>query len=181
MHCALCVNCALPLGLKTENRLRTIALVDRNMIGVLTAILYSGFFTACFAKDRSIRNSHDVMLMRFVLHFLNEPFRWDRRMHRVGIVTCVSRKAGHSTKAYPAIAVMLCCGGFFCLFSCALGGLFFFCFVLLPPGINLRNSRLAMWPDSCLAGKGLDWESFICTFPYAKHLLGLRRGHVPKL
>lgn len=31
VHCALCVNCALPLGLKTENRLMTIALVDRVM------------------------------------------------------------------------------------------------------------------------------------------------------
>lgn len=130
MPCALCVNCALPLGLKTENRLKTIALVDRNMIGVLTAVLYSGFFTACFAEDRSIRNSRDVMLMRFVLHFLNEPFRWDRRMHRVGIVTCVSRQAGHSTKAYPAIAVMLCWGFFFVYFLVLWVGFFFLlCFV----------------------------------------------------
>lgn len=66
--------------------------------------------------------------MWFVLHLLNERFRWDRRMHRAGILTCVSRKAGHGTKAYPAIAVLLCWGFF--VFSCALGfGVFLLCFI----------------------------------------------------
>ena len=78
------MNCALPLGLKTENRLGTVALVSRDMILVLNAVLYSTYFTACFAKDKSITNLHDVVLMRFVLHFLNEHFQWDGRIRRVG-------------------------------------------------------------------------------------------------
>ena len=58
------------------------------------------------------------------------------------------------------------------LFSCVFGG--FFLFVLLPPGVSLRNSRLAVWPDSGLTGKGLRWELFICKSPYVRHLLGMR-------
>lgn len=50
------------------------------------------------------------------------------------------------------------------------------CFVLLPPRISLRNSILAMWPDSSLAGKRLGWEPFVCKCLYVRHLLGMREG-----
>lgn len=108
--------------------------------------------------------------MRFVLHFLNEHFQWDRRIRRVGILTCVSSKVGHSTKAYLALAILM----WVFLFSCVFGGLFWF--VLLPPRINLSNGRSAMWPDSGLAGQGLDWEPFICKCSFVRHLVGKRVG-----
>lgn len=163
------MNCALPLGLKTENRLRTFVIVNRDMILVLTAVLYNRYFIACFAKDKSVTNLHDVVLMRFVLHFLNEHFQWDRRIHRVGILTSVSNKVGHRTKAYPALAILL----WVFLFSCVWGGEGGL-FVLLPSRISLRNSRLATWPDSGLVGKGLGWELFNCKCPYERHLLEMR-------
>lgn len=94
-----------------------------NMLLMLTAVLYSTYFTACFAKDKSIANLRDVVLMRSVWHFLNEPLQWDRIIHRVGILTCVSIKVGHSAKAYPALAILL---WGFSVFLCVWG--FFVCF-----------------------------------------------------